>query len=211
MGTDKDKDNERQRRLYQEDPEFRKRKRLKNRSYWAANKKELCRRRRHRWKTDPEFRMKQRLSRDGFSISDYDKLFAQQKGGCGICRRRDRPLTIDHCHETGLVRGLLCTWCNCGLGFYQDKPRLTRAAAAYLEAWKKSRKRQGKKKIKPSRSAKRAARSVGADQFGRRSAPGRIRKPPGPSRGKTRVRYGAWAASSCGWGSDTRHGLGQHH
>lgn len=60
---------------------------------------------------------------------------------CAICGdsetyQRDgklRRLAVDHDHSTGVVRGVLCTRCNSGLGMFRDKPALLRAAALYLE------------------------------------------------------------------------------
>jgi len=59
--------------------------------------------------------------------------------GCAICRTTDwngrhaRP-HIDHCHETGRVRGVLCSECNTGLGKFKDNPNLLRRAVEYLTA-----------------------------------------------------------------------------
>jgi hypothetical protein len=45
-----------------------------------------------------------------------------------------RPvLHVDHCHQTGHVRALLCTGCNSGLGAFRDSPERLREAAAYIE------------------------------------------------------------------------------
>ena len=58
------------------------------------------------------FRKNLRL-RYGLTLDDYDKLFLAQQGKCALCRRtQKRRLFVDHNHETGKVRGLLCTACN---------------------------------------------------------------------------------------------------
>jgi len=72
----------------------------------------------------------------GLSLEQYDEMLAAQHGGCAICG--DAPeanvsLHIDHDHDTGAVRGLLCFSCNGGLGQFKEQPDLIRAAAAYLD------------------------------------------------------------------------------
>ena len=71
----------------------------------------------------------------GLSPSEYDAMLTSQGGGCAICggqSKRDRPLDIDHCHETGKVRGLLCDMCNKAIGMFYDSPKLLFNALAYL-------------------------------------------------------------------------------
>lgn len=56
---------------------------------------------------------------------------------CAICFEAPRlgeRLAVDHCHETGVVRGLLCRRCNTGIGLLRDDPMVLNAAVAYLEA-----------------------------------------------------------------------------
>jgi len=78
---------------------------------------------------------KQGLKKYGLDQEAFDKLLREQDGRCAICRKAsDRTLHVDHDHVTGKVRGLLCTRCNPGLGYFQDDPALCRAAADYLEA-----------------------------------------------------------------------------
>ena len=59
----------------------------------------------------------------GITLEDYNKLFDEQNGCCAICGKHQsefkRPLSVDHDHNTGKVRGLLCTPCNNGLGVYE--------------------------------------------------------------------------------------------
>ena len=59
-----------------------------------------------------------------------------QGGVCAICRQprpEERTLHVDHAHETGAIRGLLCFTCNNALGDFRDEPALFHAAAEYLD------------------------------------------------------------------------------
>lgn len=69
----------------------------------------------------------------GVSWEDFTDLLIKQVGMCAICGDKMSPPQIDHCHKTGIVRGLLCKRCNHGLGMFKDLPACLRAAAAYLE------------------------------------------------------------------------------
>ena len=75
----------------------------------------------------------------------YSSLLAKQKGMCAICggfeqrgRRLKRikgsrsRLSVDHCHRTNGIRGLLCGNCNSGLGFFRDSIKNLKAAIKYL-------------------------------------------------------------------------------
>ncbi|GAA2308960.1 endonuclease VII domain-containing protein [Streptomyces kunmingensis] len=66
-----------------------------------------------------------------------DEMVASQMGICVICLKAP-AVHVDHCHETGRVRGVLCFNCNSAIGKLGDDPDTTRRAAAYLEgnAWK---------------------------------------------------------------------------
>ncbi len=71
----------------------------------------------------------------GIDFERYQELLATQKGRCAICERppKKRQLSVDHCHKTKKIRGLLCSDCNITLGNMRDNPKLLRAAAQYLE------------------------------------------------------------------------------
>lgn len=68
------------------------------------------------------------------SVEYYDALLLAQNGICKICGREpgERLLAVDHCHTTGVVRGLLCGQCNVALGMFGDDIKLLQAAIEYL-------------------------------------------------------------------------------
>lgn len=59
-------------------------------------------------------------------------LYEKQRGICAICKRGDAALVVDHDHDTGFVRGLLCNSCNNGLGNFRDDPDVLANARDYL-------------------------------------------------------------------------------
>lgn len=76
-----------------------------------------------------------KLRQYGITPEVYAALLEAQGGKCAICRREPeagRDLAVDHCHDTRVVRGLLCHLCNVGLGQFCDSPDLLRAAIEYL-------------------------------------------------------------------------------
>lgn len=76
----------------------------------------------------------------GMSLEDYDKMLLGQGGVCAICRNRNtgirdgKPihLSVDHNHNTGKVRGILCYKCNASLGGFDDSVEIIENAIAYL-------------------------------------------------------------------------------
>jgi hypothetical protein len=73
------------------------------------------------------------LRQYGISAAEYDALLKKQNGACAICRRRSKErLCVDHCHWTGMIRGLLCRRCNLALGMLKDDQGSLIAAVAYL-------------------------------------------------------------------------------
>lgn len=79
--------------------------------------------------------------RFGLEYKDYSSMYAHQDGKCMICckplakyKNKDGVETacVDHNHETGQIRGLLCRACNMGLGQFKDDPLLLDAAIEYL-------------------------------------------------------------------------------
>lgn len=76
----------------------------------------------------------------GYERGDYDRMLEEQGGKCALCGSEDPKnngsFAVDHCHDTGRVRALLCFTCNCGMGQLGDDPELVRKAASYLEQWR---------------------------------------------------------------------------
>lgn len=80
--------------------------------------------------------------RYGITLAEYERRLAEQGDRCAICRTDDpapgmaeryRTFVVDHDHESGDVRGLLCRKCNSALGLLADDPARMRAAANYVE------------------------------------------------------------------------------
>lgn len=75
----------------------------------------------------------------GLDRSEIDRIAVAQDGSCAVCgevfdeANPKRRACVDHDHETGAIRGLLCRKCNAGLGMLRDRSDLLRAAADYLE------------------------------------------------------------------------------
>lgn len=73
------------------------------------------------------------------SIEQYDAMFEQQNNQCAICGDsagyKGKRLAVDHNHETGEIRGLLCDRCNLVLGKVKDNPDLLAEMVAYLKSY----------------------------------------------------------------------------
>nr|WP_272874541.1 endonuclease VII domain-containing protein [Mycobacteroides abscessus] len=68
----------------------------------------------------------------GLSLEEIQLMNAAQRGKCAICGDAPESLVVDHNHETGAVRGLLCNNCNRCLGLLKDNIEVLTSAAAYL-------------------------------------------------------------------------------
>lgn len=71
----------------------------------------------------------------GITSADYAEMAARQLGACAACLQRPSagPLSVDHCHRTGRIRGLLCQGCNTALGAIADDPGRAAGLIAYLD------------------------------------------------------------------------------
>lgn len=73
----------------------------------------------------------------GLKPGEYERMYKEQGGVCAICRRATgatKRLAVDHDHNTGLVRGLLCGPCNKLVGYFRNSPEAFDRAAAYLRS-----------------------------------------------------------------------------
>jgi hypothetical protein len=108
---------------YARDAAYRARESARRRAYYRSHKHEISARRQGA-------HLERRY---GISRADYDALLARQGGVCAICAKPpEKTLSVDHCHATGKVRGLLCRQCNFGLGCYGEDQAALIASLAYL-------------------------------------------------------------------------------
>ena len=76
--------------------------------------------------------------------ADYEEMLEKQDYRCAICKsnntksNRTKRFAVDHDHETGQVRGLLCNNCNRGIGLLEDSITYLENATNYLKQWKQN-------------------------------------------------------------------------
>lgn len=110
-----------QARQYRNDPAVRAKAAKKAREYRAANPDYA-----------KNYRRKHNLKRYGLTVETFDQLLSSQNGLCAICEQTPVNPHIDHDHETGEVRGILCGNCNTGIGMLKDNSEIVEKAAKYL-------------------------------------------------------------------------------
>lgn len=94
----------------------------------------------HAWNTKNSRKRRETVRKYRYKISDaeFDLLHAAQGGMCAICKGPPighLTLSVDHCHDKGMVRGLLCQNCNLGLGSFKDSLESLQAAIVYLQKY----------------------------------------------------------------------------
>lgn len=105
------------------------------RKHYNENKEKIRAREREKHRRNPDLKRDTQLRGNyGITLADYRAMHASQNGGCLICDRKMETLSVDHCHATGLVRGLLCPECNSGIGYFRDDTKLMLRAIDYLAA-----------------------------------------------------------------------------
>lgn len=70
----------------------------------------------------------------GMSLEEYERLLTDQSFGCAICGNNNgnKVMFVDHDHDSGQVRGLLCTRCNCAIGLFEDDIEKMAKAIEYI-------------------------------------------------------------------------------
>jgi len=140
--------NEKKRKRYAEDPEYREKVIASSRAYRGRNRDQVNYKARERRKANPELRQQGRdearvrhwrhkLELPDMTIETYNRMFVRQRGVCKICKTKNpnKALCVDHRHDTKWLRGLLCNKCNFGIGSFDDNPfRLVRAAVYIVVA-----------------------------------------------------------------------------
>lgn len=117
---------------------------IRRKARYAANREQALENARRWVRENPEKATETRRraylkKKYGISLEDYEQRLVEQGGRCAICGTTEPGNTagepifrIDHCHDSGKVRGLLCNACNAGMGQLGDNVDRLLAAAAYL-------------------------------------------------------------------------------
>tara|TARA_B100000287_G_C20148749_1_gene589280 strand:+ start:56 stop:520 length:465 start_codon:yes stop_codon:yes gene_type:complete len=132
-----------QKQYYQKNKEYARIKnkewRENNKGYYKLSRKEYNK----KYYDNPVNKLKRRETHlkkvYGIDLSEYNRLLESQDYACCICRTKHPGnkggggnFHVDHCHETGRVRGLLCSSCNTALGSFKEDPSVLYKAADYL-------------------------------------------------------------------------------
>jgi Recombination endonuclease VII len=111
------------------------------RQWRAKNPDKIREAKRRCYKANPEtYKLQVRRSllkrKYGLTLEQYDDLFAKQGHCCAVCKATEpgssKGWHLDHCHETGYLRGILCNHCNLMLGYAKDSKTTLANAIKYL-------------------------------------------------------------------------------
>jgi hypothetical protein len=111
-------------------PEFAKRNRIRAKKWREENPEKS-------FKTDSN---KHLFRKFGITLDEYNIKLAAQGGVCKICKKdesfvsrgRKTRLAVDHCHNTGKIRGILCFRCNTSIAHFEQNPALLKSVKDYL-------------------------------------------------------------------------------
>lgn len=93
-------------------------KRLEYIKAWRLANKEYMSEYNKQYSAQPRNRSRKLFLAYGITLFDFEEMVQAQEGRCLICEEI-KPLVVDHCHQSNIVRGLLCTTCNKWLGLYE--------------------------------------------------------------------------------------------
>lgn len=131
-----------QKERYQKDLERRK---AMSRADFAANRERRMETTRAWRARNPRKMRDARLRRTwGIGIDEYEALLVAQGGRCAVCHGTDTGIrwacfAVDHDHNTGAIRGLLCRRCNVAIGLFEDTAEFLRSGADYLDEHRQRR------------------------------------------------------------------------
>lgn len=124
---------------HRNDPEWMKRysekKRLRDTTYREKNREEYNRRCRD-WRHFPHRKMKNGI----WTRGEKAEAIERQHNLCAICGTNLQRSHADHDHKTLAKRGILCSYCNWGLGNFRDNPEVLEKAAQYIRSYSEGRK-----------------------------------------------------------------------
>lgn len=113
---------------------------------WAEKNKKVVKKRSDKWYKKFKIRHKNNtlLRKYGITVEQYNEMLVKQNGKCKICDNAQLSgnqwgrynLVVDHCHKTNIVRGLLCSSCNRGIGLMKESINSFKNAIIYLEEFK---------------------------------------------------------------------------
>lgn len=111
--------------------------RKKNHKFWKLNNPEKIRvSRRKTYLTHKDYYRNRRLKKTyGISLNQFKDILINQHNRCGICHKKFIEIQpcIDHNHNTGLIRGILCRSCNSGIGLLKDNINILLKALDWVE------------------------------------------------------------------------------
>jgi hypothetical protein len=126
--------NEKRREEYKDNPT---KKKNAVKKYYSRNRQKcLAKRIEYQQQNKPAVRNRQLIRKFSITLEEYNRKLRDQDGKCAICGTQNgsngRSLAVDHDHQTGRIRKLLCDRCNRGLGFFDHNPKLLEFAKDYL-------------------------------------------------------------------------------
>jgi hypothetical protein len=110
----------------------REKKKEEQRKYRSLHKEEVKKRAKERYKNNRHY-----LAKYGITLEEYNRLLIAQNNECKICHKHisqsKYAFAVDHDHNTGIVRGLLCRQCNAALGLFGEDTNILLSAIIYLK------------------------------------------------------------------------------